>query len=945
MALRFYAIAVHCCLALLVGAAHAEPLATGKELEQGRIVHSQDVGSFPVNMIVSPDGQFAIATDIGYRQAIWAIRLSDGTGAGHVPFPNKEAAREAIRQFDSTKSSKRETFSDSGEEGVSPELGAAQSKRLLKKYGLYYGLAIAADGTIYAAQGGNDTIAVLSLVADGTLTPKSLIKTRPEDFPAGVCLDDHGRLYVTNQHVGGKNPIASAGSVAIYDAPQGEELGRYTFTDSYFGTTNYPLAICAIRDGSKVYVASERDDAVYDLDTREPTKPTLAAKIPTGSHPTALIMDRAQQRLFVANADSDTVSVVDAMTDKVTSTLLVRPSVARELPGCTPTALALAADEKRLFVTLADLNAVAVIDLSAGQLIGFMPAGWYPTAIAVSPDDKHLLVANAKGVKVRVPNVGRDPKTGKPAREASPLNLLEGDVQMLPVPDDAELSRLTQMVLTNNHLDSLERANPNPLAHLGLKAGRLTHILYVIKENRTYDQVLGDLPQGNGDATLCIFGRDVTPNLHALAERFVLLDNLYASGEVSGDGWVWSTQSMANPYVERNVPYNYSDRGRKFDFEGQNNGYVTGGFPAIGPDGKPTSANPIFKDGGKPIPDVAEAPGGHLWDLCRKHGVSFRNYGFYESVADDDVGVADGPDNYATVPGLQPTASDLAGATDLDYRRFDLKYADSDAPSVWFQKSGDANCLYPEKTYGKHEAPSRFSEWHREFQMMLDKAPGGAAVPALMFLRLGNDHTTAASSGAHTPRSDVADNDYAIGQLVEAVSHSPIWEHTAIFVIEDDAQSGADHVDCHRTTGYVISPYIRPKAVDHRFYNTVSYLRTIELLLGLPPMTQYDAASDYLHCWTESAPENIEPFDAILPTKELIAERNPEVRTLREDDPRRKMVSRSDEMDFVHPDAVPSEELNAIVWRTVKGLDVTPPVSKPSPFAKFLGPEGDHDDD
>jgi YVTN family beta-propeller protein len=943
---RFLFSVIYCSFAILVAdATRGEPLATGKELQQGDIVHSQDVGSFPVNMILSPDGQFAITSDIGYRQAIWAIRLSDGIGAGHMSFPNKEAAREAIREFDKTAGETKERIPDSVDEGESPEIGRAQSKQSLKKYGLYYGLAIATDGTIYAAQGANDTIAVLTLAGDGSLTPKSRIKARPEDFPAGVCLDDRGHLYVSNQGVGGKNPFASPGSVAIYDTGKGEEVGRYTFANSFFGTTNFPLAICALNDGSKVYVASERDNAVYVLDAHEVAKPTLAATIPTGTHPTALILDKAQQRLFVANADSDTVSVVDTKTDKITSTLLVRPSVARELPGCTPTALALSSDEKRLFVTLADLNAVAVIDLSAGQLTGFIPVGWYPTAIAVAPDHGHLLIANAKGVKARVPNIGRDPKTGKPVREASPLNLLEGDVQLLPIPDDAELNRLTQMVLANNRLDSLAGEKPNPLAYLGLKSGKITHVLYIIKENRTYDQVFGDLPQGNGDPTLCIFGHDVTPNLHALAERFVLLDNLYACGEVSGDGWVWSTQSLANPYVERNVPYNYSDRGRKFDFEGQNNGYPTGGFPATGPDGKPTSTNPIFKDGGKPIPDVAEAPGGHLWDLCRRQGVSFRNYGFYLSVADDDVGVAGGPDNYATVPGLQPTASDLAGATDLDYRRFDLKYADSDAPNVWFKKSGDANCLYPVKSYGKYESPSRFSEWRREFQLMLDKAPDGAAVPALMFIRMGNDHTTAASSGAHSPRSDVADNDYAIGQVVEAISHSPIWEHTAIFVIEDDAQAGADHVDCHRTTGYVISPYIQPKSVDHRFYNTVTYLRTIELLLGLPPMTQYDATSDFLHSWTDGEPTNREPFDAILPAKELIADRNPDLKALWQDDPWRDLVAKSDAMDFVHPDAVPSEELNAIVWRTVKGIDAAPPVAKVSPLAKFIGDGADDDDD
>ena len=261
---------------------------------------------------------------------------------------------------------------------------------------------------------------------------------------------------MANQHLGGKNPFAAAGSVAIYDAKKETEIGRFTFSHSYFGTTNFPLAICALHDGSKVYLASERDGAVYVLDTVDPSKPTVAAKIPTGEHPSGMLMDRAKDRLFVANADSDTVSVVDTKTDRVTSTLLVRPTIARELPGCTPTAVAPANDEKRLFVTLADINAVAVIDLAAGQLVGFIPTGWYPTALAVTPDGAHLLVANAKGVKARVPNVGRDPKTGQPARKSSPLDLLEGDVQLLPIPDQAELEKLSEQVLANNRLDALD---------------------------------------------------------------------------------------------------------------------------------------------------------------------------------------------------------------------------------------------------------------------------------------------------------------------------------------------------------------------------------------------------------------------------------------------------------------------------------------------------------
>jgi DNA-binding beta-propeller fold protein YncE len=212
-------------LAVFIGpSARGEPLSTGKELQEGRVLHSQDVGSFPVNMIVSPDGQFAITTDIGYRQAIWAISLSDGVGQGHVAFPNKDAAKEAIRLFDKIEGAAKQTFSDSGEEGESPEL---PKKRSLKSYGLYYGLAITADRTIYAAQGGNDTIALLTLAADGSLTPKSRIKTKPDDFPAGVCLDDHGHLYVTNQRAGGKNPYTASGSVAVYDTSKGEEIGRW----------------------------------------------------------------------------------------------------------------------------------------------------------------------------------------------------------------------------------------------------------------------------------------------------------------------------------------------------------------------------------------------------------------------------------------------------------------------------------------------------------------------------------------------------------------------------------------------------------------------------------------------------------------------------------------------------------------------------------------------
>jgi hypothetical protein len=450
-----------------------------------------------------------------------------------------------------------------------------------------------------------------------------------------------------------------------------------------------------------------------------------------------------------------------------------------------------------------------------------------------------------------------------------------------------------------------------------LAAGKIKHVIYIIKENRTYDEVLGDLPQGNGDPSLVLFGRGVTPNQHALAERFVLFDNLYACGEVSGDGWCWSTQGMANAYVARNVPYNYSNRGRKFDFEGTNNTYPTAGLPPHDDEGKPLAAHEPFSNGLPAIPDVANT-GRNIWDAAKEAGISLRNYGFFLYFSDDNAGAAGGPDNYPVAVGLLPPGHDLAGVTDADFRRFDMDYPDSDAPETYFKKTGNKQCLYSMTKYGKYEMPSRFSEWNREFQMMLAKDATGGAVPALTLIRLPLDHTVAAKAGKHTPRSYIADNDYALGQIVQAVSHSPIWESTAIVVIEDDAQSGADHIDCHRTIGYVVSPWIKAHSVDHRFYNTDSVLKTIELLLGLKPLCQYDAIADPIIDW-DTSPSNAEAFNAILPGEQLVAETNPRVENLGADDPRREMATKSAAMDFTHADNLPAREANEIIWQTVKG--------------------------
>jgi YVTN family beta-propeller protein len=903
------------------------PLSTGRALDAQAPPATQPVGSLPVNMAASADGKYVVVTDAGFKQALWSIRTEDGKGVSHVEFP---------------------------------------TSRMDHNNGLYYGLAIAPDGTVYAAQGNRDSIAVLALGADGSLEKKRTITTRVSDFPAGLALDGRGYLYVTNNDptsVESRTPsaqpatrlasptkedpeedVAATGinaSVAIYDAQSGKETGRVELPGAVPGTSVFPLSIAALKDGRKVYAASERDGGLYLIDAADAAHPRQTGFLATGANPDALLFDKAQARLFVANAGSDTISVIDTRTDKITATVLLRPEIAKDLAGATPTGLALSPDEKTLYVSLGDMNAVAVVEVEEGEvpaLRGYIPAGWYPTAVSVSPDGKRLLIADAKGLEPRIPH---DTVNGTAVR--SPLYLVPGLVTTISAPTHKELPALTERALAAAKLTPADVQQGNPLEKIGLKAGKIQHVIYIIKENRTYDQVLGDVPQGNGDVQRCIFGKDITPNQHALANRFVLLDNFYDSGEVSGDGWVWSTQAQANEYVIRNVPYNYSSRGRSFDFEGQTNDYITGGFPAKGPDGKPLSEHPAFKNGAKPIPDVAQSPGGHLWDMAKKAGLSYRNYGFFSSGGIKTAGKIVIPDNYPTAPGLQPGGHDLAGITDLDFRRFDLDYPDSDARQMLAKQTGDASYLTPKKAYGTHAAPNRFSEWNTEFHQMLAKDASGAAVPAFMTLRLCCDHTSGLSLFKHSPRSMVADNDYSVGQLVEAVSRSPIWKNTAIFIIEDDAQNGPDHVDIHRSTCFVISPWIKAHSVDHSFQNTVSVIRTMELLLGLDPMCQYDAAARPIMDWS-NAPANAEPYAAIMPDAKVIKETNvlPREDASAGDPKLAELIRKSAELDFTRADRAPAELLNQMIWASVRGTDSHMP---PTPRGPGVGKKAAKDDD
>lgn len=796
------------------------------------------VGSFPANLLLSPDGKWVAVSDAGFRQYLTILDSQSGQRVSQIAFNGKSK-------------------------------------------GLYYGLAWAPntteDGTrlLYASGGATGDIAVLRVDAFGQIEDTGheftdSIKAQAQadragpDCIAGLAVSSDGNyLYIVHN----ESTLAThfKGMLSILDARTGKRVGEVA-------TPGFPYAIVAITKGpfadKRIYVSSEMEGVVSVIDVSNPTAPKLLRNIATGDHPLAVALNSEQNRLFVANASSDTVSEVDTGTDKVLQTLSLRGR--NGLPGITPTGLAISPDGARLYVSLGDLDAVAVLKLEKDHmdLVGMVPAGWYPSAVAITPT--RLFVANAKGTVEPVPN--KEPQGPNGAWGRYIENILEGTVQVMPVPTEEQLQALTEKVA------ALDRErNQQPLPHTGIK-----HVIYIIKENRTYDQVLGDLPEGNGDPKLCLFGRAVTPNQHALAERFVLLDNFYCAGEVSPDGWNWSTAGMANEYVERNVPYNYSGRGRDYDFEGEINGI------------------PVRRIG---LHDVAAPPNGYLWDAAQRAGISYRNYGFFVSFEDSHT-----PDGKPILSVNQPVEPALVEHTDVNFMRFNTNYADSDAYHIY-------NCPSPTQQlfFGAFKAADRVQEWKREFQQYVKNGN----LPTLEMVRIMRDHTAGTRPGVSSPAAMVADNDYAVGEIVDAVSHSPYWKSTAIFIVEDDAQNGYDHVDCHRSTAYVISPYIRAHSVDHHFYNTDSILHTIEELLGLKPMCQLDAMAPVIRDFS-SEPTNTAPFSAILPEKTIIAEINSRTAY---------GARRSLQMNFRNADSAPPDELNAIIWRSVKGSKAPlPPV-------------------
>lgn len=804
---------------------------------------SIEVGDFPVNIAVTRNGKFAAVLHCGFsRHEVVILNLSEG----------KIVSRSDIDEA-------------------------------------FYGLAFSQDGRELYCSGASSEVIHAFHFQNGKLTPSGDLTLRPQaeqGVPAGLAADRSGRtLYAVNLWNGHVSCISlkdkSVHDIALnqsnapvlkaldkpaedFDTAAANKRARAVLEASkndLNGVFPYGCAVDAKTDRLYVSLWGAASVAAIDLKTE-----TVLSRWSVGEHPCELALRRDGKLLYVANANDNTVTVLDTQTGRAVESLWATlfPDSPR---GATPNSLALSPDEKTLFVANANINAIAVFDVSEpgrGHCLGFIPSGWYPTSVRVTPDGRRLLIANGKGNTARANPHGPQPAKGKASKVDYIGSLFKGTLSVVDLPDRnqfaSQMAAWTADVLKCTPLRpdaSVTMARPpeNPIPDRVGVASPITHCIYIIKENRTYDQVFGDLPQGNGDPSLCLFPERVTPNLHKLVREFVLLDNFYADAEVSADGHEWSMGAYATDFVEKTWPLNYGHKKSKFPYPSE------GVFP------------------------IAAPAGGYLWDRAREAGVSYRSYGEF---------VHNAPTTN------QPATTKLKSLKDhFDpwFRSFDMGYRDA-----W-------------------RADRFISELHR-FERE-------GEMPRLQIVRLPNDHTHGVSVGAFTPSAYVAENDAALGRLVEAVSRSKFWTNTAIFVVEDDAQNGPDHVDAHRTEALVISPFTQHGAVDSTLYSTTSMLRTMELILGLEPMSQFDAAATPMfHSFQPTA--DARPYVALPATIDLEA-----TNTL-------AAWGVNEKFNYAREDSNDDIRFNEVIWRSVKGKDHPMPAPVHAGFVMALS-EKDED--
>ncbi len=792
-----------------------------------------DLADFPVNIAVHPGGKFAAILHCGYsRHEVVVVDLAE----------RKIASRADVAEA-------------------------------------FYGIAFSRDGKKLYCSGASGEEIIAFVFSGGALSDPQAIALRPRNergVPAGLAIDPDGNvLFAANLWndrvsrvdlrdqsareillaVRGTNDLDSVNPPETDFDTAAANKRRYAAKMAEEPNAEFPYDCVLDAKHDRLYVSlwARARVAVVDLKTEN-----VVGQWPTGEHPSEMALRRDGKFLFVANANDNTVSVFD--TDKGQAVETIWATLFPQSPrGATPNSLALSPNGKLLFVANANINAVGLFDVGQpgkSRPLGFIPTGWYPTSVRVTPDGKYLLVANGKGQVAMANPDGPQPVRGK-STEQYIGKLFRGTLSIVELPPrrklDAQLEAWTAEVMKCTPLRpdaavTATRPEGNPVPARPGDGSGITHCIYIIKENRTYDQMLGDMPEGNGDPKLCLFPEQVTPNQHKLAREFVLLDNFYVEGEVSADGHEWTMAAYATDYVEKTWPLNYGHKASKFPYPSE------GVFP------------------------IALPASGYLWDRAREAGVSYRSYGEFVQNADS-----------TNAPATTRMKS-LQGHFDPWFRSFDLNYSDLDRAR-------------------------RFISELRRFEQE-------GEMPRLQIVRLPNDHTHGATSGTLTPTAYVAENDAALGMVVEAVSRSKFWPSTAIFVVEDDAQNGPDHVDAHRTIAQVISPYTRRGTVDSTLYSTSSMLRTMELILGLQPMTQFDAAATPMFN-SFTAELDTRPFAAVPANVDLHAMNRPSA------------WGAGIKFDFAKEDAADDLLFNEVIWRSVRGAEHLMPAPVRAGFVRI----------
>jgi len=716
----------------------------------------------------------------------------------------------------------------------------------------WYGLAFSHDEqTLYAA-GGNDNWIYAFRINNGKFGKADTIKLgevwpKGKICPTGIAVNRSNTTLYT---------VTKEDSMLYVIDPQSKHiLNKVKLAAEAYSCILSP-------DEKTLYISLWGGQAVDFFDT---ATQKITASITTQDHPNELLLNKKGTYLFVANANDNSVSVINTGTKKVIesfSTTLYPTN----LTGSTTNGLALSPDEKTLYIANADNNCLAVFDVTNpgnSHSEGFIPVGWYPTNVKTLGNK--ILVANGKGFTSMANPKGPQPvkktdnsgyqKGATNTREQYIAGLFKGQLSFIDAPSAVQLKTYTSQVYANTPFNTQKTITADGLAgnpiprKLGEKSP-IKYVFYIIKENRTYDQVLGDMPNGNGDSSLCIFGKKVTPNLHALANEFVLMDNFYVDAEVSADGHNWSMAAYATDFTEKTWPTSYGGRGGTYDFEGTRK--------------------------------AAYPRDGYIWDYCKRAGVSYRTYGEFTE------------DGKGTLKSLQGHVCQQAPGFDLDITDI-----------------------------------TRETVWAHDFDSLLNIN----AVPHFNTIRISNDHTSGQKKGKISPIAAVADNDQGVGLMIEHLSHSPIWKESVVFVLEDDAQNGPDHIDAHRSPVYVAGAYVKRNTVTHNMYSTSGVLRTIELILGLPPMSQYDAAALPLYdCFNNTA--DLSPYVAKRAEVDL------KKRNIADNESSR----RSQSFNFAKEDKVPDLELNDVIWKYVKGEDAVMPAPKRSAFVLPVKKRKDDDD-